>query len=66
MKTKFSDSELDLLARLVHAEAKVNPMWSGGVAASVLNRLLHPDYPNTIHDVIYQVVTANGKRILPI
>ncbi|NLM38747.1 MAG: hypothetical protein GX205_01730 [Firmicutes bacterium] len=63
MKTKFSDSELDLLARLVHAEAKGEPyVGQVAVAASVLNRLLHPDYPNTIHDVIYQVVTANGKR----
>ncbi len=63
MKTKFSDYELDLLARLVHAEAKGEPyIGQVAVAASVLNRLTHPDYPNTLHAIIHEVVTVNGKR----
>ena len=63
MQTSFSKAELDLLARLVHAEAK-GESYTGqvAVAASVLNRLRHPDYPNTLSGVINQVVVANGKR----
>lgn len=59
----FSASELDLLARLVHAEAK-GESYKGqvAVAASVLNRLVHPDYPNTLSEVINQVVVSGGKR----
>lgn len=63
LKTSFSSAELDLLARLVHAEAK-GEIYKGqvAVAASVLNRLIHPDYPNTLSGVINQVVVVNGKR----
>ncbi|MDE3839182.1 peptidoglycan-binding protein [Bacillus methanolicus] len=48
--------EKDLLARLVHAEAKGEP-YAGKVtvATVVLNRVDHPDFPNTIRDVIYEV-----------
>jgi hypothetical protein len=58
----FTEAELDLLARLVHAEAK-GESYEGqvAVAASVLNRLRHPDYPNTLQGVIYQVVVSGGK-----
>lgn len=59
----FSDSELDLLARLVHAEAKGESyVGQVAVAASVLNRLVHPDYPNTLSGVINQVIVSNGRR----
>lgn len=59
----FSQSELDLLARLVHAEAK-GETYRGqvAVASSVLNRILHPDYPNSLSGVVNQVVVAGGRR----
>ena len=63
MQTSFSSAEVDLLARLVHAEAK-GESYKGqvAVAATVLNRVLHRDYPNTLSGVINQVIVANGKR----
>lgn len=63
LRTVFSSSELDLLARLVYAEAK-GEKYEGqvAVAASVLNRVLHPDYPNSLGGVINQVVILGGKR----
>ena len=55
----FSASELDLLARLVHAEAGGEPYQGQvAVAATVLNRLDSPQYPNTLSGVIYQVVNG--------
>ncbi|EEG77345.1 cell wall hydrolase [Dethiobacter alkaliphilus] len=55
----FSDSELDLLARLVRAEAEGEPYRGQvAVAASVLNRVDDPRYPNTLSGVINQV--SNG------
>ncbi|WP_461368064.1 cell wall hydrolase [Candidatus Darwinibacter acetoxidans] len=59
----FSAAELDLLARLVHAEAK-GESYEGqvAVAATVLNRLVHPDYPNSLEGVIYQVIVSGGRR----
>lgn len=51
-KATISASEKDLLARLVHAEAKGEP-YAGKVAVAtvVLNRVDHPD---TIRAVIYE------------
>lgn len=48
-------AEKDLLARLVHAEAKGEP-YAGKVAVAtvVLNRVDHPDFPDTIRAVIYE------------
>lgn len=48
-------SNLDLLARLVHGEARGEP-YSGqvAVAAVVLNRVKSSSFPNTIAGVIYQ------------
>jgi hypothetical protein len=59
----FSSAELDLFARLVHAEAK-GESYEGqvAVAATVLNRLLHPDYPDTLSGVINHVVVSGGRR----
>ena len=52
----FSTAELELLARLVQAEAG-GESFTGkvAVAATVLNRVQSPIYPNTISGVIYQV-----------
>jgi N-acetylmuramoyl-L-alanine amidase len=51
----ISDEEKDLLARLVHAEAKGEP-YAGkvGVAVVVLNRVEDDRFPDTIKEVIYQ------------
>ncbi|WP_439098772.1 cell wall hydrolase [Bacillus weihaiensis] len=47
--------EMDLLARLVHSEAKGEP-YAGKVAVAsvVLNRVDSSLFPNTVKDVIYQ------------
>ena len=47
--------DVDLLARLISAEARGEP-YEGQVAvgAVVLNRVKHPSFPNTIAGVIYQ------------
>ncbi len=48
-------SNLDLLARLIHAEARGEP-YAGqvAVAAVVLNRVRSASFPNSISGVIYQ------------
>lgn len=50
-----SSSQVNLLARLISAEARGEP-YSGQVAvgAVVLNRIKHPSFPNTLSGVIYQ------------
>ena len=47
--------DIDLLARLISAEARGEP-YSGQVAvgAVVLNRVKHPSFPGTLSGVIYQ------------
>lgn len=47
--------DIDLLARLISAEARGEP-YSGQVAvgAVVLNRMEHPSFPGTLSGVIYQ------------
>jgi hypothetical protein len=56
-------NELDLFARLVHSESQ-GEIETGqiAVAATVLNRVLHPDYPNTISGVINEVTIVNGVK----
>lgn len=51
----ISAEEKDLLARVVHAEAK-GESFEGKVAVAhvVLNRVEHDNFPNTIREVIYQ------------
>ncbi|MEW6233603.1 MAG: cell wall hydrolase, partial [Chloroflexota bacterium] len=57
--SRYTSEELDLLARLVQAEAGGEPYQGQvAVAASVLNRVRDSRYPNTIHGVIYQVVNG--------
>lgn len=52
---KYSQSDYNLLARIISAEARGEP-YSGQVAvgAVVLNRVEHPSFPDTISGVIYQ------------
>ncbi|MFJ7726868.1 cell wall hydrolase [Neobacillus sp. NPDC097160] len=51
----YSEYEIDLLARLVRAEAQSEP-YQGKVAVAcvVLNRVDSPSFPNTIKEVIYE------------
>ena len=63
-------TNLDLLARLVHGEARGEP-YSGqvAVAAVVLNRVKSSSFPNTIAGVIYQRgafdVVSDGQINMP-
>jgi N-acetylmuramoyl-L-alanine amidase len=52
----ISWSDKQLMARLVHAEAVGEP-YAGKVAVAsvVLNRVLSPQFPNTVPGVIYQI-----------
>jgi N-acetylmuramoyl-L-alanine amidase len=55
-KYNFTEAELELFARLVHAESAGEPFEGQvAVAATILNRLENERYPNTLSDVIYQV-----------
>ena len=45
--------DYDHLARAIHVEAAVNTFDEYCVAASVLNRVRSPLYPNTVADVVY-------------
>mgnify|MGYP005785327767 FL=1 len=53
--TPAQDTSVDLLARVISAEARGEP-YSGQVAvgAVILNRVEHPSFPNTIAGVVYQ------------
>ena len=59
-RINLSQSDLDLLAQLVSAEAAGEPfIGQVAVAATVLNRLADPRYPDTISEIVYQV--DNGR-----
>jgi len=48
-------ADLELLARLVYAEARGEPYQGQvAVAAVVLNRVGHPQFPDTVAGVVYQ------------
>lgn len=51
----YSDSEIELLAKVISAEAR-GESYEGQVAvgAVILNRVAHPSFPNTLSGVIYQ------------
>lgn len=53
--SSYSGSDEYLLARVVYSEARGEP-YTGkvAVAAVVLNRVRHPDFPNSISGVVYQ------------
>ncbi|HZH61802.1 MAG TPA: cell wall hydrolase [Metabacillus sp.] len=54
-KVNISETEIDLLARIVRAEAQSEPFEGKvAVASVVLNRVDSPKFPNSIKDVIYQ------------
>lgn len=51
----FTPEERDLLARLIHAEARGEPLEGQiAVGAVVINRVKSDKFPNTITEVIYQ------------
>lgn len=54
-RASLTNAETYLLAQLIYAEAAAEP-YEGQVAvgAVVLNRLLDPDFPKTIPDVVFQ------------
>lgn len=53
--TTQSSSDLYLLAKCIHAEARGEPyVGQVAVAAVILNRVDSPEFPNTISGVIYQ------------
>lgn len=53
----YSQSEVDLLARLITAEATGQPYDAQvAVGAVVMNRIESSSFPNTISQVIYQVI----------
>lgn len=57
--SRYTSQELELLARLVHSESAGEPYRGQvAVAATVLNRVRDPRYPNTIAGVIYQVING--------
>lgn len=51
----FSESDVQLLARIISAESRGEP-YQGQVAvgAVIMNRISHPSFPNTLSGVIYQ------------
>jgi N-acetylmuramoyl-L-alanine amidase len=56
----ISAADRDLLARLVYAEAK-GESYAGKVAVAtvVLNRVDHPDFPDTVKGVIYEQISGH-------
>lgn len=61
----LTNNEQELLARIIHAEAKGEPyIGQVAVGAVILNRIKSPDFPNTLSGVIYQPLAfepvANG------
>lgn len=51
----FTEDEINLIAKLTEAEAgNQSELGKRLVIDTVLNRLDHPNFPNTVHDVIYQ------------
>lgn len=64
-------SDLQLLARAINGESR-GESYEGQVAvgAVILNRVKHPDFPNTIAGVIYQpgafTAVSDGQINIPI
>nr|WP_245203678.1 spore cortex-lytic enzyme [Ammoniphilus resinae] len=54
-KVSVNQNELDMLARMIHAEAR-GELYTGQVAvgAVIMNRLKSPLFPNTMQDVLFQ------------
>lgn len=55
----YTASDVDLLARLITAEAQGEPYNAKvAVGAVVVNRVQSGSFPNTIHDVVYQRING--------
>ncbi|CUB15672.1 Spore cortex-lytic enzyme precursor [Bacillus cereus] len=66
INTGISMQEVDLMARLVNAEAGGEPyVGKVAVAKVVLNRVDSSEFPNTIKDVIYEPI-KNGYAFTPV
>lgn len=51
----YSESDVNLLARIISAEARGEPyIGQVAVGAVIMNRIAHPSFPNTLSGVIYQ------------
>ncbi|MGL5150358.1 MAG: cell wall hydrolase [Clostridium sp.] len=52
---KLSEQDIDLMAKLVYAESRGEPFEGKvAVASVVLNRVISPNFPSTVTDVIFQ------------
>lgn len=67
MNCVYSSAHLDLFARLVFAESK-GESYEGqvAVAASILNRVVHRNYPNSLYGVIMQRDSRGYAQYSPI
>jgi len=67
MQPIYTKAHLDLFVRLVHAESRGEP-YEGqvAVAASILNRVLHRNYPNSLYGVITQRDSRGYAQYSPI
>lgn len=67
MDSVYSAAHLDLFARLVHAESR-GEVYSGqvAVAASILNRVLHHNYPNSLYGVMTERDSRGYAQYSPI
>ena len=55
MEVAVTGEEYDLLARAVYSEARGEPFQGQvAIAAVILNRVEHENFPDTINDVIFQ------------
>ncbi len=65
VKDWYADDEVLWLARLIEAESAAEPM-EGMIAVGnvVLNRVNSSDFPDTIHDVVFD--TAHGVQFEPV
>ncbi|KAK3577299.1 hypothetical protein CHS0354_008392 [Potamilus streckersoni] len=57
--TLCTDANIELVARIVFGEARGEPaLGQLAVAYSVVNRVAHPGYPNTVSAVVYQTYSG--------
>ena len=54
-QNNFTQSDIDLMARVVYAEGRGEP-YTGqvAIAAVIINRLKNPAFPKTVYEVVYQ------------
>ncbi|WP_226037622.1 cell wall hydrolase [Aquibacillus saliphilus] len=65
--TTMSSADRDLMARLVHAEAK-GESYAGKVAVAtvILNRMDNKQFPNTVNGVVYQRSAGGHYAFSPV